>query len=383
MPSNLEYQFSCSAPIQDGEKVFSAKEYYHGHLDWYNFSVDRQNDSLGDVDETPTLSDDFDNPIIRSFIPTPVQYDGMPNTRWWSFEEGKTNFGDINPDTTDINKLLLIEFGLVYANDWYLLPLTVPAGTIVNIRGMSVQNVFGENFWITATGKGHDDDPERWAMYSLDIAGQDKLPADLSLMVVPSVPKIQEGKPIEEIQLTRDEVANMVWGIETHVPLPSGESVPGREAARDTIRYLKRFVPFSDGNEEIIPAADLRYKVMSIVPENWIPFISTHEDNSNRETRLQRGSMPRILEGQSPEDIIKVKPRTNLLREGLDQEKKESYFVEEEEVQRAGTRVTQSFQRTRWYSGKVYNWIGVRKRTGRGESSSNLQFDYLKPAKKE
>jgi len=52
-------------------------------------------------------------------------------------------------------------------------------------------------------------------------------------------------------------------------------------------------------------------------------------------------------------------------------------------VQRAGTRVTQSFQRTRWYSGKVYNWIGVRKRTGRGESSSNLQFDYLKPVKKE
>jgi len=328
LPSNLEYQFSCSAPIQDGEKVFTSKEYYHGHLDWYNFSVDKRNDTLGDVDETPSLPDDFDNPIIRSFIPTPVQYDGMPNTRWWSFEEGKTNFGDINPDTTDINKLLLIEFGLVYANDWYLLPLTVPAGTIINIRGMSVKNVFGENFWITATGKGNDDDPERWTMYSLDIAGQDKLPADLSLMVVPSVPKIQEGKFIEEIQLTRDEVANMVWGIETHVPLPSGESVPGREAARDTIRYLKRFVPFSDGNEEIIPAADLRYKVMSTVPENWIPFISTHEDNSIRETRLQRGSMPRILEGQSPEDIIKVKPRTNLLREGLDQEKKESYFIE-------------------------------------------------------
>ena len=53
----------------------------------------------------------------------------MPNTRWWGFEEGRTNFGDIDPDTTDIGKLMLIEFGLVYANDWFVLPLTLPAGT--------------------------------------------------------------------------------------------------------------------------------------------------------------------------------------------------------------------------------------------------------------
>ncbi len=383
LPSNLEYQFSVSAPIQTEEKIFNAKEYYHGHLDWYNFSIDKQTNTLGDVADSPTLPDDFDKPIIRSFIPTPVQFDGMPNTRWWAFEDGKTNFGDINPDTTDINKLLLIEFGLVYANDWYLLPLTVPSGTIANIKGMSVKNVFGENYWVTATGKGVDDNADRWTMYSMDIAGQDELPADLSLMVVPSVPKIQEGKPIEEIQLTRDEVANMVWGIETNVPLPSGQSVPGREAARDTIRYLTRFVTDSDADDTITPAADLRYKVMSSVPENWIPFIATHDENSNRETRLQRGSMPRILEGQSPEDIVKVKPRTNLLRQGLNQDPKESYFIEEEEVLRAGTRVTQSFQRTRWYSGQVYNWLGVRKRTGRGESSSNLRFDYLKPVKKD
>lgn len=382
LSSNLEYQFACSAPVKDNEKVFSAKEYYHGHLDWYNFSIDRQRDSLGEVTDAPDMPDGFDEPIIRSFLPTPVQFDGMPNTRWWAFEDGKTNFGDISPDTTDINKLLLIEFGLVFANDWYLLPLTVPAGTIASIKGMSVKNVFGENLWIKATGRGLDDDSNRWTMYSMDIAGEDKESADLSLMVVPSVPKIQEGKPIEEIQLTRDEIANMVWGIETRIPLPSGESVPGREAGRDTIRYLSRFVAPPAPDEIPEPAAAFRYKVMSSVPENWIPFISTHKQGSDRETELQRGSMPRILPGQSPEDIEKVKPRTNLLREGLNQAVKQSYFINEEEVQRSGTRVTQSFQRTRWYNGQVFNWLGVRKHTGRGEASSHLQFDYLQPVKK-
>lgn len=384
LPSNLEYQFACSAPNKSREKVFTAKEYYHGHLDWYNFSIDPDTTTLGDVEATP-LPEDFDSPVIRSFLPTPVQFDGMPNTRWWSFEDGKTNFGDIGPDTTDINKLLLMEFGLVYANDWYLLPITLPAGTIANIKGLTVKNVFGENLWIDATGKGHDDDPDRWTMFSMDIAGRDRRPADLSLMIVPSVPKIQEGKPIEEIQLARDEVANMVWGIEKQVPLPSGESTPGQEAARDTLRHLKRLLVESGGGGDVTdtPAADQRYKIMSSVPENWIPFIATHEEGSLRETRLQRGSMPRIIEGAPEGTIEKIKPRSNLLREGLNQVNKQSYFINEEEVLRAGTNVTQSFQRTRWYNGEVFNWLGVRKRTGRGEASSQLKYDYLKPVKKQ
>lgn len=383
LPSHLEYQFACSAPKNSGEKVFTAQEYYQGHLDWYNFSIDADSKGLGDV-TVAAMPEDFDAPIIRSFIPTPVQFDGMPNTRWWAFEEGKTNFGDIQPDTTDINKLLLIEFGLVYANDWYLVPVTLPAGAIANVRGLTVKNVFGEHLWITATGRGLDDDPNRWTMYSMDIDGVERRPADLSLMVVPSVPKIQEGKPIEEIQLTRDEVANMVWGIENLVPLPSGESSPGREAARDTLRHLKRIISESGGvaTEPTPPAADLRYKIMSSVPENWIPFIATHEEGSNRQTRLQRASMPRIIEGDPDTTIVKVKPRTNLLREGLNQDVKQSYFINEEEVLRSGTLVTQSFQRTRWYNGQVFTWLGVRKRTGRGEAASQLRFDYLQTVKK-
>jgi hypothetical protein len=268
----------------------------------------------------------------------------------------------------------------VYANDWYLLPVTLPAGSVANIRGMSVQNVFGENLWIDATGRGLDDDPDRWTMFSMDIIGTERRASDLSLMIVPTVPKIQEGISIEEIQITRDEVANMVWGIEKRVSLPGGETMPGREAARDTLQHLKRIIGAVVTDPDA--AADVRYKLMSSVPENWIPFISTHEKDSDRQTRLQRGSMPRIIEGDPEERIEKVKPRTNLLREGLNQDEKKSYYINEEEVLRAGIHLKQSFQRTRWYSGQVYTWLGVRKSTGRGEASSQLQFDYLHPVKK-
>ena len=66
-----------------------------------------------------------------------------------------------------------------------------------------------------------------------------------------------------------------------------------------------------------------------------------------------------------------------LLRQGLDQSPPQTYFVHEEEVPRAGARLTQFFERTRWTGGQVYTWLRVRKQTGRGEASSGLGFDEI------
>ena len=85
---------------------------------------------------------------------------------------------------------------------------------------------------------------------------------------------------------------------------------------------------------------------------------------------------PRSAGPQPPEA---VKPRTTLLRHGLDAPVPVRYQLHEEEVPRAGARVHQSFQRTRWYDGKVVVWFGARKETGRGEKSSGLAFDGIKP----
>jgi hypothetical protein len=113
------------------------------------------------------------------------------------------------------------------------------------------------------------------------------------------------------------------------------------------------------------------------VPENWIPFIPVHLENNNRQIQLQRASMLRIIEGDA--SPAKIKPRTTLLRFGLDDTSVQRYFVHEEEVPRTGVLVSQSFQRTRWYGGKVFTWLGIRKSVGRGEGSSGLAFDQLRP----
>ena len=379
LPDRLEYQFEVSAPQGAGEKVLAAEEYYHGRLDWYNFDVDADAPPLDAElpDETPDPQATF----TETFIPTQITFDGMPNTRWWAFEDSRTNFGDIKPDTTDIAKLLLIEFGLVYANDWFLLPYALPAGSIARVRGMAVTNVFNERTWVEPAGRGPDDTWQRWSMFTLNVQGESGEQADTSLLLLPTVPKVQESRPLEEVALIRDEMANRVWGIERIIPLPTGWGKSGPEAALETFHFYEARLaddlaatPPPSAPE---PAAPIRYEVMNTVPEEWIPFIPVHLPGDNREIQLQRAAMPRILQGD-PNLPVRVRPRTTLLREGLDRAPKQAYFLHEEEVPRAGALVQQTFKRTRWNGGRVLVWLGISKHTGRGEGSSGLAFDQLR-----
>ncbi|HEU4891601.1 MAG TPA: hypothetical protein VFT47_08625 [Vicinamibacterales bacterium] len=372
----LEYRFAASAPLKQGEKVFVAEEYYHGHLDWFNFDIDPQRDAL----DAPDPAAEAPKPVVLTMLPTQVTFNGMPNTRWWRFEDGRTNFGDVKPDTTDLAKLLLIEFGLVYANDWFLVPFTVPAGSISTIRGAAVTNVFGERIWVEAAGRGDDDDWQRWAMFLISLKGKGHEPADLSLLIPPVAQQVLDGQPLDDVMLARDEMSNMVWGLERNIQLPSGERKNGREAAYEVRSFYERDVERRLGAPPApLPgAADarIRYRVMTSVPEQWIPMIPVHVDGDNRETQLQRAAMPRFLEGDTFAPDA-VPPRTYLLRQGLDEQPAVKYLLHEEEVPRAGSRATRAFQRTRWRDGRVWVWLGVRKQTGRGEGSSGLAFDQI------
>jgi len=76
-------------------------------------------------------------------------------------------------------------------------------------------------------------------------------------------------------------------------------------------------------------------------------------------------------------DMIRVRPRTELLKEGYDGTTWAPYFVHEEEVPRSGTVVSRTWQRTRMEDGTVVTWLGRRKSNGRGEGASGLAFDRI------
>jgi hypothetical protein len=148
----------------------------------------------------------------------------MPNTRWWAFEDRRTNFGEVRPDTTDLGKLLLMEFGLVYANDWFVLPYTLPIGRVAEVKGIAISNVFNERFWIEpAIERPAAEGWEQWSLFTLSASSAERR-SPARLVLLPTAPKVQESATVEEIALIRDEMANMVWAIEKRILLPSGKS---------------------------------------------------------------------------------------------------------------------------------------------------------------
>ena len=115
-------------------------------------------------------------------------------------------------------------------------------------------NSFGERFWIEPAGSSSEENWQRWSMFTTSIKGHPNKKADASLLLLPTVPKIQEGRPIEEVILIRDEVANMVWAIEKVIPAPTGAGKPGGEAANETRDFYSRELQAAPGERADTPA---------------------------------------------------------------------------------------------------------------------------------
>jgi hypothetical protein len=365
-PTRLEHRFAVAAPEATGETVLSAAEYPGGTLDWHAFSYDTSGTTMGTAGGPATAAT-----VTRTVVPGEVRFSGMPHPRWWAFEDGRTDFGAISADTTDLVKLLFLEFALVYSDDWFLLPCDLDDGTLTRVDGVMFTDVFGQRSWIEPAGTGADDDWQRWTMYNLDVAGTTPVAAQLGLFLPPGAVGTTDGPTVEDVLMVRDEAANMVWGIECTVWLATGTPMPGEEAARETLAYRRRLHPPPD---PLPPIAAIAYEAMNTVPENWIPFIPVHVPGDNREIQLQRGAMPRVLDSGAAAPV-KVRPRTTLLSPGL--ETAQPYFVHEEEVPRVGTRLSVAFRRARQSDGRVVVWLGARRATGRGEASSGLDWDRI------
>ncbi len=375
-PSQLEYQFACAAPKSASDyTIFTANEYYQGHLDWYSFDIEKDSrrfdHSLTAVapDKTKIKRDQF------TVFPSPVVFGGMPAARYWEMEDRQVNFGSITATTTDTARLLLAEFGLIYGNDWSLLPYTVPVGSICEVRNIVVTDVFGQKTIVLAAGAGSNDDWTRWAMYTLSQQGPGANRADTRLFIPPAIDQLQESTPVESITFARDEIANMVWGIETLVSDGLSGSERGIEAATRLKNFLASLPAPLVPPAAVANTAKISYNLMSAVPENWIPFVPVRLGSMlSRDIQLQRAAMPRVNHGLAND---RVRPRTKLLRHGLNGGNWAPYFIHEEEVPRSGAVVSASWQRARWHDGKVVFWQGIRKQNGRGEGNSGLKFDYL------
>jgi hypothetical protein len=348
LSNHLEYNFAVAGPPEPEaiEPVLLAEQYHEGRLDWYSFDLVGGRKLPLESDSAPATPQEY----IESFLPGPVRFKGQPRPRFWEMEETQTDFGKIETSATGLLHLMLAEFGLIYSNDWFMLPHPMDVNTICEIRGILVDDTFGRHTYIRPAGRGPETAWQRFAMFHL--RERDRQEAANRFYLVPAVGHVLESPALERVNFMRDEMANMAWGVESIVPSQMGIGMSGNDQSR-----VSAPPPTTAESEDV----KIRYLAGTTVPKNWIPFIPVHLDGSVSEIRLQRARMA----GGDP-------PRGRLLREPGS-----PYFIDEEEIPRAGIYVERSWQRTRWIRGRTLTWVGRRKTAGRGEGWSDLVFDRI------
>jgi hypothetical protein len=250
----LEYEFSVAAPdAPDGakQKVLNASDYNGENLDWYDFSIHYDQDArLGDDDEIFENEYSSFEKDADTLIPAQVRFHGMPNSRWWEFEDRVTDFGDLDVNVTDLGKLLVMEFALIHGNDWFMIPIPLKVGSLCRVKSLVVTDVFGLTSEIERAGSRIDDHWQRaWNMFSLSVdrvkdftvdsdENQKPIVGDF-LFLPPTLGRSEESPSLEDVRFLRDEMANMAWALEHTILNGLSSPVSGFEYHRDRVRKTK------------------------------------------------------------------------------------------------------------------------------------------------
>lgn len=348
----MEYGFSVEAPTSPQRVLMS--EYYEGDLDWYDFDV-KMGETLGaDEDRKPGVNP---LPITSTTIPAPATYRGMPASRWWEFEDASVDFGAVEAEPDDLARMLLVDFAITYGNDWFVIPVEVPVGSICKINSLVITDTFGVRTLIPSIDRSAHPASSHWRMFKN--SGNADTPTNLFL--APTLKRTMESKPLDDVLFLRDEMANLAWGVERIAEGVSGRPLNRRE---DDLARQRRDQPATPE-----PSNDgaLKWRLSTEVPSYWIPLIPVQVQAGQRSIRFRRGATLRQDGTLKPQPALSqiLKPSAGPLD------------IFEEEIPREGVRVTRSFQYARWFDGSPLLWIGRRKTVGRGEGSSGLRFDVV------
>ena len=356
-PERLEHEFSVAArttgpgPIPaPAETVLVATDYGARDLDWHAMDV-WAGQTLGALaDPAPQLT-------TVATLPTRVTFPGMPVARWWQFEEGDVDLTALSPAPEDLGRILFTEFALNYGNDFFWLPLDLPVGSVTKVESLRVTTSFGDVVEVPTTAaadlaarRRFTDGRAAWAMFAPTVidAGVEAGAADLLVLLPVGTPPLH-GEPLEEILLSRDEMANVAWALEMTVPGPSGTPLDRHE-------LWQRSLPDPEPPPGVPHRPSLAYELATTLPPYWMPLLNRPGPaGSNRSVLLG-------LEALTP-------PLGTLLHNG--------FALHEERLTRTGIRLLRHRRRTRATDGQVHIWTARRSGPGQGESTSGLRFDSL------
>jgi hypothetical protein len=329
-PERLEHTFTVAAPGTQREHVLTVPEHAEGHLDWFTFEAGGSTTPLGATGAP--------EPRRHFRIPSPLDFAGMPNPRFWTFEDPSARFDALelledpeHPPTPATS--MVLDFALGYSDDWFLIPIALDAWTVFAPTQVAITDAFGDTH-LAAPPAG------RWNMFRLDDPTAPNGLSPLFLHAPPASPL--GGAPLEELHLLRDELTNVAWAVEKIVPHPLGGGL--EQPVTETVRPPP---PERGLTWTFAPPSP---------PRSWFPLIPRTVG------RLTLGVLWSARDARPAGEISK-----ELAAPGR--------RLHQEEVPLSGVQVTRRWQAARGKNGGLHFWIGRAKTPRRTELAPAIRFD--------
>lgn len=356
----MEYSFGVRASTLPDVEL-RGQGFVGGPLDWPSVDVVAPPPPAAGTAPPPAT------PTHRTIrgIPGPATFGGMPRPRFWEMEDAQFDPAGIDAAPQDTGRLLLVTFATVYGNDWYVVPVRLPVGTLFGVTSFTVTDVFGTPETLPAVAAESAD----WNLYTLTDTRQASQASPWFLLAA-ALPAALQGPDLETVALARDEAADLAWAIERFVPDAAGGVCDRHElwAARP------RPAPASSA----LPS----YRVDTDVPEFWFPLAPEQLPDAES-VRLRLVPLERATSGEAPEALpfgqLLAAARVAAAGAGGGVADPDPIWLYEEEVPRSGVTLTRQHHRARWRDGSVHTWTARRRSSGTGESASGLAFDTLVP----
>lgn len=351
---HLDYQFALGSPVANDNALLTADDFPGGYLDWYSFNM-----ASAESNAAATANPAAITPATFNFLPNHVVFRGMPDSRWWNFEDAVTDFGQLDADHVDLAKLLVMEFALVYGNDWFSIPIPTPIGSLERVTTLVVTDTFGVRTLIRPSEQTQVNPGETpWSMFKLSEEG---VRSDFIAMA-PTLGVVDDADALEEVLFLRDDMAAMAWAVEHQLQGDLDAPLDAYEL------YLQR----TAGAAPVAPKATpdgpkIYYTLETSIPDNWIPMVPVQ--SKQNELFLRRGTMKIAKPGGSFEFL---KAHALIL------EPQHPFFVADRVLSRAGVQVDRYFRRTRSADGSTFVWMARKSEEGRGPGWSGLRFDVVR-----
>jgi hypothetical protein len=353
-PMQLEYAFALGSPTPATNLLLNAPGFPGGHLDWYSFTLEAAETTPTSAAHPATVT-----PVSFTFLPNHVVFRAMHDPRWWTFEDSMADLGQLDAQQVDVAKLLVMEFALVYANDWFAVPVPTPVGSLARVTTLVVSDTFGVRTLIRPSEQTTVNSGETpWSMYKLSGPGAR---SDF-IMMAPTLGVVDDATPLEDVQFLRDDMAAMAWAIEHQLQGDMDTAIDGGEA------YQQRLAanPPPPPPTATPDGPKVFYTAEIPVPDNWIPMIPVQTPQGA--LYLRRGTMtiPTV------DGIQNVTARALVLQPG------QPFFVTDHVIPRAGLAADRYFRRTRGPDGTTFLWMARCTSPGKGPGWSGLRFDAIR-----